>query len=157
MEHEKPVLTITVGEDKIIHLLLDGKLTKEHLAEFQAWADKVYETMLRVREETGQNVKFLTNVTHLEALDEEVMKVYADLLKKDTPYVYRSATFGASKDALTWLVAVMTASGRKNFKHFQTREEALAWLNKEAPTSAEGGAGVPTDSVGKEPPPAPIA
>lgn len=131
MEHKNPVLTVTVDKDNIIHLLLDGHLTKTYLEEFKKWADEVYETMLRAYKESGDTkVRFLTNATHLEALDEEIMEVYTDLLKKDTPYVHRSATFGASKDSMTWLVAVMTASGRTNFKHFATREEALAWLNE---------------------------
>lgn len=113
-----------------INLFLEGQLGDDNLAKFKKWADEVHQAVLDFHQKTGQKVKFLTDASKIESIGEKVMEVYSDLLKKDLPYVYRSATFGAKIDILIALTTLMVTSNRVNFQHFKTKEEAMTWLKE---------------------------
>ena len=123
----EPVLKISVDGD-IIHLTLEGELKDENLPEFKRWADNVHQTVLDFHKKSEQKVRFLTDASKLESMSEKIMNVYGELLKKDLPYVHRSATFGAKLNVLAQLTTLMIISHRPNFQHFKTKEEAVNWL-----------------------------
>lgn len=124
---DKPPL-LQMQHENLIRLTVNGKLIAPYKDQLQTWADQVYETVQDLYKRTGQKVKFLTDLTKLEVIDPESMDIYADLLKKDLPFVNRSATFGSSVDILIAFSTLSVVSGRTNFRHFATREEAVDWL-----------------------------
>jgi len=121
-----PILELSYAN--LIRLKVGGKLTALHRDELQKWADRVYATVLDLYKHTNQKVNFLTDLTKLEVIVPECMDIYADLLKKDLPFVEKSATFGSSIAILTAFSTLTVVSGRTNFRHFTTREEAMDWL-----------------------------
>ncbi len=126
LNDKTPILKI--DHANLIRLKVGGKLTAPHKVELQKWADKVYATVLDLYKHTGQKVNFLTDLTQLEVIDTDCMDVYADLLKKDLPFVEKSATFGSSVVILAAFSTLAVISGRPNFRHFATREQAMDWL-----------------------------
>lgn len=121
-------LDISVDKNNIIHLTPAGDFTKADVKKFKKWAENVHQTMLDVYKKTDKKVRFLTDASGLESMDEEVIEIYTDLLIRDLPYVYRSATFGASRTMLLWLATIMVESNRPNFQHFKMKGGAMEWL-----------------------------
>ena len=126
LEIKPPILI--VAHANLIRLTVGGKLIALHRDELQTWADQVYKTVLDLYKHTGQKVNFLTDLTRLEVIDSDCMDIYADLLKKDLPFVQKSATFGSNITILTAFSTLAVISDRTNFRHFATREEAMDWL-----------------------------
>ena len=121
-------LEISVDKNNIIHLTAAGNFTKADMKKFKKWAEDVHQTLLDVYRKTGKKIRFLTDASELESMDEEVVEVYKNLLIRDLPYVYRSATFGASRAMLLWLATMMVESNRPSFQHFTTKGDAVEWL-----------------------------
>jgi hypothetical protein len=127
LNQPQPVV-MKVSNEMLIHITLAGKISLHHKEQLQAFADKVYTLVIDSYQKTGNKVKFLTNLTNLEAVDETFLDIYAELLKKDLPYVSKSATYGSRISILTAFSTLTIISGRMNFRHFVTREEAMDWL-----------------------------
>ncbi len=124
---DKPPI-LKISHANLIRLKVGGKLTAKYRVELQTWADQVYAMVLDLYKHTGQKVNFLTDLTQLEVIDMECMDIYAALLKKDLPFVEKSATFGSSVVILTAFSTLSVISDRTNFRHFATREQAMDWL-----------------------------
>lgn len=126
IQNEQPVLNIS--NEMLLHITLSGRIKGIHKDRVQAFAKKVYATLVDSYQKTGSKVKFLTDLSKLEAVDENFLEIYADLLQKDLPYVSKSATFGSRINILTAFSTLTIVSNRENFRHFATRSEAMDWL-----------------------------
>lgn len=112
----------------LIHITLAGTITAEYKDQIQGFTDKVYSTLVDSYQKTGAKVKFLTNLSNLDNVDDAFLDIYSELLRKDLPYVSKSATYGARITILTAFSTLSILSGRTNFRHFVSREEAMDWL-----------------------------
>lgn len=115
-------------KDQIIHIFLEGTLNDDRAEEFTKWADQVHQTILDVQKETRSQVRILTDASRVKSVSKKIMGIYNDLLKKDFPFVYKSATFGSKTDVMATLATLSITSDRSNFQQFRTKEEALRWL-----------------------------
>jgi len=64
----------------------------------------------------------------IEKYDVKAFLILANLMKANESYVAKTATFGGNPNMLLAQDALLALSGRKNFKAFKTKEEALSWL-----------------------------
>ena len=115
-------------QDYILQLNLEGALSDNQGSEFQKWADQVHQTLLDLQKATRSKVRILTDAGKIESIGDKIMAIYNDLLRKDYPLVYRSATYGSKPEIMATLSTLSITSGRPNFQHFKTKEEALNWL-----------------------------
>jgi len=127
LNQPQPVV-MKLTNEMLIHITLAGKIFSDQKTQIQGFADKVYATVTDSYQKTGSRVKFLTNLTNLEAVDETFLDIYGELLQKDLPYVSKSATYGSRITILTAFSTLSIVSGRMNFRHFVSREEAMDWL-----------------------------
>ncbi|MDP3999015.1 MAG: hypothetical protein Q8P76_00265 [bacterium] len=120
--------SLKLEHTNLLRITLAGKMTTLHKDEVRKFTDQVYTAVQELYKRTGQKVNFLTDLKGLEVIEPEVMDVYSELLKKDLPYVNKSATFGSSVMILEAFATLSVLSARSNFRHFATREEALEYL-----------------------------
>lgn len=126
----QPVV-MKLTNEMLLQVTLAGKITGVYKDQIQGFADKVYAMVVDSYQKTGSKVKFLTNLSNLETVDDTFLDIYAELLKKDLPYVSKSATFGSRITILSAFSTLTVLSGRMNFRHFVSREEAMDWLMSE--------------------------
>lgn len=111
-----------------MRITLSGKMTTLYKDEVRKFTDQVYAAVRELYTRTGQKINFLTDLRGLEVIEPEAMEIYSELLKKDLPFVNKSATFGSSVMILEAFATLSVLSSRTNFRHFATREEALEYL-----------------------------
>lgn len=71
---------------------------------------------------------FLNDMNHLGELSLATKWYAANCLKKNRPFIERSAVFGASKKLVAAAGAILRVAGRNDIQLFDRREDALAWL-----------------------------
>ncbi len=112
----------------LIHITLAGNISSLNKEQIKSFTDNVYATVVDSYQKTGAKVKFLTNLSRLDNVDDTFLDIYGELLRKDLPYVSKSATYGARITILSAFSTLSVLSGRTNFRHFVSREEAMDWL-----------------------------
>ena len=124
MQHE-----VLAGETYSV--LLDEKASllevvwRGHVRQADAMA--VYNCLWELLQTHGP-VLFLTNAVDLDDVDMGARWEVVTRIKKQKPYINKSAVCGASS-LVSWLAkSVVKLSGRDDLKMFGTREEAMGWL-----------------------------
>ena len=119
--------TISLGEDGIIYTQLIGT---DSIEEIKEWTESLKKVIKSEYEKRGK-VDVLTDLTGVKLTDDiKSRQVIADMQKENVPYIKKSAAFTNDIKIrfLTRLIARI--SGRRNFIVFNTKQEALDWLNK---------------------------
>ena len=116
-----------VSQDHILHLEL-GDITHDMLADLKAWADKVRRMIISVYNRTGEKVLSIVDVTNLKKYDSQAFLILTDLMKDNEQYISKTATFGGTENIIAAQDILLALTGRKDFRAFETKEEALAWL-----------------------------
>jgi len=120
---------VEVVKDNLISLTLENADSLEELRDLRNWAKKVTTIVYDLYKKTGKKIIVITDIKNLKKYNPQAFAILTDLMKSNEPYVLKSATFGGSKYILFAQDILLTFSGRKNFKAFKTKEEALIWLN----------------------------
>jgi hypothetical protein len=114
---------------KLIRTLLAGTLGAEDMKLLGAWAEGLGESIKQSCGGKAQSVCVLVDIHEFERYtDAGVLTILADLMKKDNPYVYRTATFGGNTADEMIEHIIKSMANRQNLKNFKTEEEALKWL-----------------------------
>lgn len=119
---------IKVGDDGIIYLTLAGKFEGLNLMALEKWTKEVHKVVKDRYENTYATVKVIIDINEVSGYSPEAVTLLTNLLIEDKDLVYRSATFGGSEYILMAQDMLASLSGRTNFKSFNTKEEAIAWV-----------------------------
>ena len=103
--------------------------SSDKLNQLQGWIQEVKKTVVDVYKKTSKEVLAIIDITELEKYDSKAFLILTDLMKANESFVSKTASFGGSSDILLAQDALLALSGRKNFRAFKTKEEALEWLN----------------------------
>jgi hypothetical protein len=106
----------TVLHDRIPQLEKDIE-TAEALVqnEFEKRGSKKFRALIDLSDFTG-------------TFDTHTLELVGGYMKKNKPYIEKTAGFGASRTATLAANVVSAMGGRDNISFFRTRDDALAWL-----------------------------
>jgi len=121
-------LQVSINSDGMVHMLVGGNVTDDHMREFSEWADRAKEAIKSQHDQTGARVLTLIDVSRLEQFDIQTTKIVHDLLVFDRDYVAKTAVFGANYVASLMLEAIIAITKRQNVKLFPQKEAAVSWL-----------------------------
>ena len=119
---------IEVDQNNILHLKLGNVDSPEKLNHLRKWSQEVKKTVVDVYKKTGKKILSIIDITELKKYDPEAFLILTDVMKANQSFVLKTASFGANPGILLAQDVLLAMSGRKNFKMFKTKEEALAWL-----------------------------
>lgn len=128
MEHDSPL--VISEEDGRVSLALIGGLTADRLDALKEAVEAGKKAIEAAYHRTGARIDTLFDLSGFTGeYAIEAMDIMADFARRDTPFVRRTAAFGAPsmKGAMAGEVTAAFA-GRENIKFFRTKDEALAWL-----------------------------
>lgn len=130
MEEEDKKFSITVGDDGVIYLSLAGKLEGLNLVALEHWSREVHNVIKDRYENTYAPVKVAINISGVKSYAPEAVTILTQLLVEDKNFVHRSATFGGTGYILMAQDMLTSLSGRTNFKAFDEKDEAVAWIEQ---------------------------
>lgn len=120
--------TLSSGK-KLIRALLSGSFNADDKKLVEAWATSLGDEVKSVAEGKKSSVVILLDIRNLETYtDPELVKVMINLMKQDSAFVYRTASFGGTPLHVMIENIIASMSGRDNLKNLKTEEEALKWL-----------------------------
>ncbi len=129
MNHAHFTLEVVPGNDPVIKLCLAGSIDDaDETAALKLWAESVRARIREVYNSTNKKVPVLVDLSGLENNSEgDAITTLSDLMKADTAFVRKTATFGANKKIKLALAVTETLAGRA-LRSFATEDLALAWL-----------------------------
>lgn len=116
---------------QLLHAILGGTLGHEELDLVRGWAKGIAESVQQLANSEKNSVCVIIDIRDMQTYsDPDVITIITKLMKEDSPYVYRTATFGGT--ALHEMIegVIRTMSGRNNLKNFKTEAEAREWVNQ---------------------------
>lgn len=126
--HGEAELGARIDEHNMIHLVMGGNLGAENFKFFHEWADAVRQCMVEVDKRQHGNVLTLIDTQHLREFDSKMVEELRKLMAFNKNYATRTAVFGAPSYAQMIVKTMLAITRRTNMKLFNTREQALAWL-----------------------------
>jgi hypothetical protein len=115
----------------LVHAVLGGTFGVEERPLLKAWAEGLGKTIKDSSGGKNGSVSVIIDFSSLENYeDPKVVDILVDLMSKDSPYVRRTATWGANISNKMAEQVVRVMAERDNIKDFKTKEEALAWLRE---------------------------
>jgi hypothetical protein len=128
MSEHKLELKVSVGASNIVHVTIGGNINAGEMSKFAQWISKVKDTIRKEYEREKEQVLCLVDITNLKEYHPQVLVDLASMMKDNEPYVLRTATYGGNSYMTMAEDIVIALSGRKNLRAFNTRDEALRWL-----------------------------
>jgi hypothetical protein len=115
----------------LVRATLGGTLGADSLDILKAWARQLNAAIQTANESVGGTpVCVLVDISTFEIYtDPQVLTVLAELMKKDNPFVRKTATFGGRIDQEMIENIIKGFAGRTNLRNFTTEAEAIAWLS----------------------------
>lgn len=114
---------------KVIKASLGGTFTAEDTTLLSEWAKGLNSSIKELSKDNGHSICILIDISNLETYTSpEIVTLLADLMKKDNPYVYKTATFGGNYTHEMTQGVISGLSNRDNIKNFKTESEAVEWL-----------------------------
>jgi hypothetical protein len=114
---------------KVIKASLGGTFTAEDTTLLSEWAKGLNSSIKELSKDNGHSICILIDISSLETYTSpEIVTLLADLMKKDNPYVYKTATFGGNYTHEMTQGVISGLSNRDNIKNFKNEAEALEWL-----------------------------
>ncbi len=116
---------------RVIRALLGGRFSAEEIPLLEAWADGLHKSIETEAAGKSRSVCVLMDISGMDTYDDpKVIDILADLMKKDNPYIRKTATWGGN-DILEMVEQVVRSmAGRDNIMNFKTEKEALKWLQE---------------------------
>lgn len=127
-------LKTEVIDGNILHVILGNATTDEEVDQLEEFLNKSHDMAVDLYNRTGDLVCGLIDLSNFNSYSPKVVSVIAGVLKNNKPYIKKTATYGASPFIKLAEETVYALADRDNFKAFDTKEEALAWL-KESKTN----------------------
>ena len=123
------VLGASLGEDGIIYLNADGKITNERLKQLSLWADKVKELIGTEAAKGKDPILVLADISGLLHYERKPITILRDLLAYDKQFPVRTAIVGGNMYVTILLESLFAILVRKNIRQFHAKSEALLWLS----------------------------
>ena len=115
----------------LIRAVLGGTIGSEDMPLLNAWADGVYAAVKSASKEGDRAACVLLDLSTFETYtDPGMITFFAELMKKDAPYVHRTATFGGNMFDEMAVEVIEGMAHRNNLRNFKTEAEAMAWLKE---------------------------
>jgi len=115
----------------LIHASLGGSFGKNEVSLLSEWARSLKEAVKEGSAHQPDSVAALVDIRNLETYsDPQIITILTKLLKDDSPYVYKTATYGGN--ALHEMIqgVIRSLTERQNIKNFKTEAEAVDWLTQ---------------------------
>lgn len=126
-------LNVDTSEAKngLILLTIGGMFGTENIPELQKWSEDVQKNILKTNIDFKEKVKVLIDIKDLKGYtDPEVLLILGKLMRLDSPYVARTASFGGSYPQEMAQEVIKAVAERDNLKNFKTEKEARSWLSE---------------------------
>lgn len=115
----------------LLHATIGGSMGTEEIEVVRAWTNGLKDTIRNLAHEALQSVCVLIDIRKMETYsDPAIISMITELMKDDSPFVYRTATFGGTVLHEMIEGVIRTLSGRTNLQNFKTEAEAREWLMK---------------------------
>lgn len=123
-------MKLSVDENGIVVISLFGSLTPDRLETLQAEVTAGAAAIKEISEKQGGKVKILMDLSGFDGnYDAKAMDIMADFAKQNRDYVEKTAGFSNISKAKMAGEVVSALADRENIQFFDSKEEALAWLN----------------------------
>jgi hypothetical protein len=123
-------LDATVNADGILELSIIGNTTSaDHGEELVAWASKTKALLAEMRKGHSGVAKTLVDLGGGGTFDEGTIKLLTELAAAPESVGVSTAVYAGNTFTKMALRTVIAYAGRKEIKYFDTKEEAVAWLN----------------------------
>lgn len=129
----KITLKIDEKEEKngLVFLIIEGMFGTEDLPALKKWSEDVQKTILKTNIDFKNKIKVLIDIKNLQGYtDPQVLLILGDLMKVDSPYVAKTASFGGSYPQEMAQEVIKAVAERDNLKNFKTEKEARKWLEE---------------------------
>ena len=122
-------MKVTVEKPGWISYVISGDLTEARSSEIEEAIARADETIREQYHETGQPVHILMDMNGFSHVyDLATLERFAQFAEKHGHDVAKTAGFGSSKQTRAAAAALLAFTDRDNIRFFETKEEALAWL-----------------------------
>lgn len=116
-------------KEGLVHAVIGGTFGTVELSALKTWTEKLRTDVGSVFRGTGKPVKVLIDIRGLQTYtDPSALTILAELMKKDNPFVYKTASFGGTAGHEIAQDVIKIFAGRSNLRNFKSEEEARAWL-----------------------------
>lgn len=119
--------TARVLEEGVLRVSLGSISNTEELEMLRMFCEKLHELVRDTYTRHGK-IKALVDLSSMSIYKPEAINLLVNILKKDEPFVAKTATFGAKAPVALAEEAVQALSGRENYRSFPSEKEARTWL-----------------------------
>ncbi|MBP9757638.1 MAG: STAS/SEC14 domain-containing protein [Candidatus Pacebacteria bacterium] len=132
MSPHNTIIDLTVTPEGMLYTRLTGSVTSENIDELRKEVATAKLVVYGEYQKRNAKFKSLIDITGFSGTYvPEALSILSELMRANKSYIEKSALYGVG-DALTAAANIVTSfSGRDNLSFFQTKEEAVAWLNAE--------------------------
>ena len=124
-------INTTEAKNGLIFLKISGMFGTEDLQDLKNWSEDVKKTILKTNIDFKNKIKVLIDIKNLQGYtDPQVLIILGDLMKVDSPYVLKTASFGGSYPQEMAQEVIKAVAERDNLKNFKTEKEARIWLSE---------------------------
>lgn len=116
---------------ELLHATIGGTMGAEEIKVVKSWVSGVRDSVKLLSAGAEASVCIIIDIKQMETYsDPAIISMVTELMKEDSTYVYKTATFGGT--ALHEMIegVIRTLSGRTNLQNFKTEAEAMEWLKK---------------------------
>jgi len=117
----------------ILHVVLGNATDNNEVDQLEKFLHKSHDIAVEIYHTTGEMVSGLIDLTHFSSYSPKVISIIASVLKDNKPYIKKTATYGANPFIKLAEETVYALAGRDNFKAFDSKDEAIAWLKNDKP------------------------
>ena len=122
-------MQVTVEKPGWISYVFSGDLTQARRAEIEEGIARADATIREQYRETGKPVHIIMDMNGFsDVYDLSTLKMFAEFAEKHGHDVAKTAGFGGSKQTQAAAGVLLAFTHRDNIRFFETKEEALAWL-----------------------------
>ena len=125
---EQANLDVSVGAGDIIHITIGGNVDAGSMSRLTEFTQKIQDTVQDIFHKKNKRVLCLVDISALTSYHPDVLVTLAQMMKANEPFVLRTATFGGGQYMIMAEDIVIALSGRKNLRAFNTKQEAIVWL-----------------------------
>jgi ribosomal protein S13 len=123
-------LKISIDENTHrVTLQIIGDLSKERLSSLAYAAESAQKQIEELSVKTGEKIKILIDMTEFSGIyDVDAVPLMTQFAKHNANFVKKTAGFGSAEKGTISGEIVSALAERENIRFFQTKEEAIAWL-----------------------------
>jgi hypothetical protein len=114
----------------IVHVKISDATDEDGVGTLKTLLEKSHDLTVEIYNNTGDRIRGLIDLSDFTHYSPKVVSIIAEVLKKNRPYVEKTATYGGTPFIRLAQETVYALAGRDNFGAFDTKEEALEWLKE---------------------------